>query len=66
MNGMNQGMNNMGMNGMNQGMNNMGMNGMNQGMGAPMGQNQAAGPWICACGTSNTGAFCEGCGNPRQ
>ena len=63
--GMQNGMNNMGMN---QGMNNMGMQGnmgMNQGMGAPMGQNPAAGPWMCACGTSNTGAFCEGCGNPR-
>ena len=70
MNGMNQ-MNGMGMqggmnmNGMNQGTNNMGMNGMNQGMGSQMGYNQAAGPWICACGTSNTGAFCEGCGNKR-
>ena len=67
--GMNQGMNNQGMNnmgGMNQGMNNMGMNqGMGAQMGGMMGQNPAAGPWMCACGTSNTGAFCEGCGNPR-
>ena len=25
----------------------------------------AAGTWTCACGTSNTGKFCENCGKPR-
>jgi len=31
-----------------------------------MGQQQAAaGPWVCSCGHSNTGKFCEECGKPR-
>ena len=50
----------MGMNpGMQQG---MGMNpGMQQGMGM-----QAGGTWVCdCCGTTNTGATCIGCSNPR-
>ncbi len=75
MNGMNQmgnqmnQMGQMGMNGMNQMGNQMNQMGMNQ--SAPMQQNpgagqQISGPWTCACGTQNTGAFCEGCGNPRQ
>ncbi len=67
--GMNQ-MNNMGMQNQMGGMNNMNMQnqmGMNQMPNQQMSaMNQAAGgTWTCACGTTNTGAFCEGCGNPR-
>ena len=75
--GMNNGMGNMNqMNGQ-MGMNN-GMNNMNAQMGAAVGaaamgaqmaaqgmNPSAGGTWVCACGTTNTGAFCEGCGNPR-
>ena len=73
MNQMGGQMGNMGMNQMNQMGGQMGNMGMNQNMmnqSAPMQQNpgagqQMSGPWTCACGTANTGAFCEGCGNPR-
>ena len=37
---------------------------------APADNNQTAapvktGPWVCACGTQNTGNFCTTCGSPR-
>lgn len=37
---------------------------------APADNNQTAasvktGPWVCACGTQNTGNFCTACGSPR-
>jgi len=45
---------------------------MNQGyqqQGGMMNQNtpqQASGDtWVCACGATNTGAFCEYCGSPK-
>ena len=28
-------------------------------------QNPAAGGWVCACGTANTGKFCMNCGQPQ-
>ena len=28
-------------------------------------QNPAAGAWVCACGTANTGKFCMNCGQPQ-
>ena len=28
-------------------------------------QQQAAGGWKCACGTANTGKFCQNCGQPK-
>lgn len=35
-------------------------------MGAQMQPQPAAEPWICSCGSKNTGKFCPECGKPRE
>lgn len=70
--GMNMGMQpGMGMNGQNMYPNMSMQGGMAAaagGMTAGFAGNDAEeGPWVCpSCGTSNTGRFCENCGNPKR